>query len=110
MTLCRIRAAAGADVVEPGAQLGAGRMLQVIEGGQALLPGTAGGFVVVGAVVGVAEVGQESGQVVRVAGVCEKVDGLLVAGDGLCVVAEVVVGVAEAVPGGGLAPAVADLL
>ena len=82
-------------------------MVEVVEDGQGLLPGLAGGPGVAAGVVGVAEVGEGVSFVVAVAEVPDQSEGVLVAGDGLGVVPEVVVGVAEAVPRRGLSAAVA---
>jgi hypothetical protein len=67
---------------------------ELVEDGQGLLPGVAGGLRVSGGVVGVAEAGEGVGFVVAVADLPVELDRLLVAGEGLGVLAELVVGIA----------------
>jgi hypothetical protein len=72
-------------------------VVQVIEDGQGVLPGAAGGVVVSGGLVGVAEMGEALGPVAQVASLAIGIDGLLITRDCLDTMAQVVVGVAEAV-------------
>ena len=72
-------------------------VLEVLEDGLGLFPGVAGGVVIAGGVLRVAEAGEGGGFAVGVPGLAEQVECVVVALDGLPVVAEVVVGVAEAV-------------
>ena len=85
-------------------------MVEVVEDGQGLLPGVAGGLVVAGGVVGVAEVGQDGGFGVEVAEATKQGDGVLEALGCLVEITALVVDVAEAVPGAGLAVLVAQFL
>jgi hypothetical protein len=78
-------------------------VVQVIEDGQCLLQGTAGGGVLSGRVPGVRETGQGFSPELQIVVVTEDIDGLLVAGDGFAVLAQEMVGVAEAAQGNALA-------
>src|SRR5215813_3935414 len=95
---CLVGMGGGVEGGEFGADLLGVGVVELVEDGQGLLPGVAGGLGVAGGVVGVAEVGEEFGFVVAVAEAPDQVKGVLVADEGLGVVAKVVVGVAEAVP------------
>jgi len=71
-------------------------VVEVVEDGQGLLPGVAGGVEFAGGVVDVAEVVEGVGLAVAGAEVPVQGEGVPVADDGLGVLAEVVMGVAEA--------------
>ena len=103
-----VRRGRGIQLPQLAANLAGVGVAQVVEDGQGLLPGLAGGVVLPGGVLGVAEVGESAGLADPVAEFGQQFNGVTVAADRLCVLAEVMVSVTEAVPGGRLAVAVAE--
>ncbi len=98
------------EAAEFGSDMVYGRVAQLGENSQGLLPGGTGSVKSFCDVVAVAEVGEGVGFVVAVAEVAMQLEGVLETDAGLFVMAEVMVCVAEAVPGGRLPNAVAELL
>ena len=95
--------------MELRAQLAGIRVVQLVEDGQGPLPALAGGLVVAGGLLRLAEVAQQVGLVVPGAEVTEDVQRLPVVRDRLVMLAEVMVGETDAVQRLGLAVAMADV-